>query len=42
VCAERDGRGLYKKAFAGEIKQFTGVLGPYQRPAALELHIKTD
>jgi adenylylsulfate kinase len=42
VCAERDVKGLYKKAFAGEIEQFTGVSDPYEAPAAPELHIKTD
>ena len=42
VCAERDVKGLYKKAFAGEIAQFTGVSDPYEPPAAPELHIKTD
>jgi adenylylsulfate kinase len=42
VCAERDVKGLYKKAFAGEIPQFTGVSDPYEPPAVPELHIKTD
>ena len=42
VCAERDVKGLYKKAFTGEIPQFTGVSDPYEPPAAPELHIKTD
>src|SRR5215216_3465607 len=42
VCAERDVKGLYEKAFAGEIEQFTGVSDPYEAPAAPELHIKTD
>ena len=42
VCADRDVKGLYKKAFAGEIKEFTGVSDPYEAPAAPELHIKTD
>jgi len=42
VCAERDVKGLYEKAFAGEIEQFTGVSDPYEPPAAPELHIKTD
>ena len=35
-------KGLYKKAFAGEIEQFTGVSDPYEPPAAPELHIKTN
>jgi adenylylsulfate kinase len=42
VCAERDVKGLYKKAFAGEIEHFTGVSDPYEPPSAPELHIKTD
>jgi adenylylsulfate kinase len=42
VCAERDVKGLYKKAFSGEIPQFTGVSDPYETPSAPELHIKTD
>ena len=42
VCAQRDVKGLYKKAFAGEIEQFTGVSDPYEPPAAPELHIRTD
>src|ERR671933_647930 len=42
VCAERDVKGLYKKAFAGEIPQFTGVSDPYEPPSAPELHIKTS
>jgi adenylylsulfate kinase len=42
VCAERDVKGLYEKAFAGEIEQFTGVSDPYEPPAAPDLHLKTD
>jgi adenylylsulfate kinase len=42
VCAERDVKGLYKKAFSGEIPQFTGVSDPYEAPASPELHIKTN
>jgi adenylylsulfate kinase len=42
VCAQRDVKGLYEKAFAGQIEQFTGVSDPYEPPAAPELHIKTD
>ena len=42
VAAERDVKGLYKKAFAGEIKQFTGVSDPYEPPAAADLVLKTD
>jgi adenylylsulfate kinase len=42
VAAERDVKGLYKKAFAGEIKQFTGVSDPYEPPVAPDLILKTD
>ncbi len=42
VAAERDVKGLYKKAFAGEIGQFTGVSDPYEPPAAPDLVLKTD
>ena len=41
VCAERDVKGLYKKAFAGEIEHFTGVSDPYEPPAAPDLVLKT-
>lgn len=42
VCAERDVKGLYKKAFSGEIPTFTGVSDPYEPPAAPELTIHTN
>jgi adenylylsulfate kinase len=42
VAAERDVKGLYKKAYAGEIEQFTGVSDPYEPPAAPDLVLKTD
>jgi adenylylsulfate kinase len=42
VCAERDVKGLYKKAYSGEIPQFTGVSDPYEAPAAPDLTLKTD
>jgi len=42
VCAERDVKGLYKKAYSGEIPQFTGVSDPYEAPTSPELHIKTN
>ncbi len=42
VCAERDVKGLYKKAFAGEIGQFTGVSDPYEPPARPELVVHTE
>lgn len=39
VCEQRDPKGLYKKARAGEIKDFTGIDSPYERPLCPELHI---
>jgi adenylylsulfate kinase len=42
VCAERDTKGLYKKAFAGEIKEFTGVSDPYEPPLDPELTLDTE
>jgi adenylylsulfate kinase len=42
VCAERDVKGLYEKAFKGDIQQFTGVSDPYELPAAPDLILKTD
>ena len=41
-CAKRDVKGLYEKAFAGEIKGFTGVDDPYEAPANPELAIDTE
>jgi len=41
VAEERDPKGLYKKARAGEIEEFTGISAPYEAPEAPELHIKT-
>jgi bifunctional enzyme CysN/CysC len=40
-CAERDPKGLYKKALAGEIKNFTGVDAPYEAPQAPEIVVDT-
>ena len=42
IVEERDPKGLYKKARAGEIKDFTGISAPYEAPQKPELHIKTD
>ena len=42
TCAERDVKGLYKKAFAGEIKGFTGVDDPYEAPEAAEIVVDTE
>ena len=41
VCEARDPRGLYKRARAGEIKDFTGVNAPYEIPESPELEIRT-
>ena len=41
VAEERDPKGLYKKARAGEIKGFTGIDDPYEAPNQPELHLKT-
>ena len=41
VCEQRDPKGLYKKARAGEIKGFTGIDDPYEEPANAELVLKT-
>jgi bifunctional enzyme CysN/CysC len=40
-CARRDTKGLYAKALAGEIKNFTGISAPYEPPTAPELHLPT-
>jgi adenylyl-sulfate kinase len=42
VLIERDVKGLYKKALAGEIKQFTGISDPYESPVAPELTIDSS
>ncbi|TFK44622.1 Adenylylsulfate kinase-domain-containing protein [Crucibulum laeve] len=42
VVELRDPKGLYKKARAGEIKDFTGISAPYEAPESPEIHIKTD
>ncbi|MGB2875177.1 MAG: adenylyl-sulfate kinase, partial [Gaiellaceae bacterium] len=41
-CARRDVKGLYEKAFRGEIKEFTGVDDPYEEPADPELVLDTE
>ena len=41
-CARRDVNGLYKKAFAGEIKGFTGVDDPYEPPESPEVVVETE
>ena len=42
VAEERDPKGLYKKARAGEIKNFTGIDDPYEAPENPEIHLHTD
>lgn len=42
VAEQRDPKGLYKKARAGEIPNFTGISAPYEKPENPEVHIKTD
>jgi adenylylsulfate kinase len=41
VCEQRDVKGLYKKARAGEIKEFTGISAPYEAPTKPELTMNT-
>jgi adenylylsulfate kinase len=41
-CARRDVKGLYDKAFRGEIEEFTGVSDPYEEPADPELRVDTE
>lgn len=42
VCEERDVKGLYKKARAGVIKNFTGIDSPYERPENPDISIHSD
>lgn len=41
VCEQRDPKGLYKKARAGEIKNFTGIDSSYEAPSNPEIHVET-
>jgi len=41
VCEQRDKKGIYKKARAGEIKEFTGITSPYETPNKPNLRINT-
>jgi adenylylsulfate kinase len=41
ICEQRDPKGLYKKARAGEIKQFTGIDSPYEAPEKPEINLLT-
>ncbi|WP_345993655.1 adenylyl-sulfate kinase [Sulfurimonas sp. HSL-1716] len=42
ICESRDPKGLYKKARAGEIKDFTGIDSPYEPPVLPDIHIIND
>lgn len=42
ICEARDVKGLYKKARAGEIRNFTGIDAPYEAPENPDIEIKTD
>lgn len=42
VAEQRDPKGLYKKARAGQIKNFTGIDDPYEAPLRPEIHLRTD
>ncbi|MCP4572460.1 MAG: adenylyl-sulfate kinase [bacterium] len=41
-CERRDPKGLYKKARAGEISEFTGISAPYEEPENAEIVVETD
>ena len=42
VCKQRDPKGLYKKALAGEIEEFTGISSPYEEPETPDIVLETD
>jgi len=42
VVIDRDVKGMYKKAIAGEIPNFTGISDPFEAPANADIHIHTD
>ena len=42
TCVQRDVKGLYRRALAGEIANFTGISDPYEEPLAPELTVETD
>ena len=42
ICEQRDPKGLYVKARANEIKEFTGISAPYEAPASPEIELRTD
>lgn len=41
VCIERDVKGMYRRAIAGEIKEFTGISDPYEEPESPEVVLET-
>ena len=41
VCESRDVKGLYQRARAGEVKEFTGISSPYEPPLAPEVQVNT-
>ncbi|MBW1615568.1 MAG: adenylyl-sulfate kinase [Deltaproteobacteria bacterium] len=42
VCIKRDPKGIYKRAIAGKVKDFTGIDAVYEKPHNPTIHIKTD
>ena len=42
TCEQRDVKGLYKKARLGEIKEFTGISSPYEKPDSADININTN
>jgi adenylyl-sulfate kinase len=42
VVIERDVKGLYEKALAGEIENFTGISDPFEAPSKPDIHVRTD
>jgi adenylylsulfate kinase len=42
ICESRDVKGIYKKARAGQIPEFTGISSPYEAPETPELIVKTE
>jgi adenylyl-sulfate kinase len=42
ICEQRDVKGLYAKARANQVKEFTGISAPYEPPRAAEIELRTD
>ena len=42
VCEQRDPKGHYRKARAGEMKEFTGISAPYEAPLSPDVVVRTD